>query len=30
METTKKNAKIFFDVSYDFQDILPKLLTKYY
>ena len=30
IEVTEKDAKIFFDVSYDFEDILSKLSTKYY
>ena len=30
IEVTKKDVKIFFDVSYDFSDILSKLFTKYY
>ena len=30
IEVMKKDVKIFFDVSYNFQNILSKLFTKYY
>ena len=30
IEVTKKDVKLFFDVSVDFYDILSKLFTKYY